>query len=169
MKILPSALIFTFGTLCIWTIDHYSAYVICCIFTFWLLVCPYYYILVFLNESYYVTCRRIQDIIAQNKGSVLLELQQRSIEFDSILQKHQNIRYGYILEDDNSCHLYLYYFIWWMTFYLKYFAHMSRLQEKVYQAVHRFTVIYGQLVVYYKHIHGVVKNLILLLCSHLFF
>ncbi|KAK1365772.1 AP-1 complex subunit gamma [Heracleum sosnowskyi] len=36
--------------------------------------------------------QRIQDIIAQNKGSLLLELQQRSIEFDSILQKHQNIR-----------------------------------------------------------------------------
>lgn len=35
---------------------------------------------------------RIQDIIVQNKGSLVLELQQRSIEFNSIIQKHQNIR-----------------------------------------------------------------------------
>ncbi|GJR22807.1 UvrD-like helicase, ATP-binding domain, P-loop containing nucleoside triphosphate hydrolase [Tanacetum coccineum] len=40
----------------------------------------------------FVTCRRIKDIVTQSKGSLLLELQQRSIEFDSILEKHQNIR-----------------------------------------------------------------------------
>ncbi|PPS05996.1 hypothetical protein GOBAR_AA14646 [Gossypium barbadense] len=35
---------------------------------------------------------RIKDIILQNKRSFVLELQQRSIEFNCILQKHQNIR-----------------------------------------------------------------------------
>lgn len=37
--------------------------------------------------------RRIRDTIIQLKGSLVLELQQRSIEFNSILDKHQNIRY----------------------------------------------------------------------------
>ncbi|CAM8878488.1 unnamed protein product [Rhodiola kirilowii] len=36
--------------------------------------------------------KRIKDIIVQCKGSLLLELQQRAIEFDSIIEKHQNIR-----------------------------------------------------------------------------
>uniref|UniRef100_A0A7N0UKA1 AP-1 complex subunit gamma n=1 Tax=Kalanchoe fedtschenkoi TaxID=63787 RepID=A0A7N0UKA1_KALFE len=36
--------------------------------------------------------QRIKDIIAQCKGSLLLELQQRAIEFNSIIEKHQNIR-----------------------------------------------------------------------------
>ncbi|WOH08351.1 hypothetical protein DCAR_0727790 [Daucus carota subsp. sativus] len=45
-----------------------------------------------LSCRFPLSSQRIQDIIAQNKGSVLLELQQRCIEFDSILQKHQNIR-----------------------------------------------------------------------------
>ncbi|KAL8227507.1 hypothetical protein R6Q57_015091 [Mikania cordata] len=35
---------------------------------------------------------RIKDIVNQSKGSLLLELQQRSIEFDSIIEKHQNLR-----------------------------------------------------------------------------
>ncbi|KAF5945337.1 hypothetical protein HYC85_015565 [Camellia sinensis] len=35
---------------------------------------------------------RIKDIIVQYKGSLVLELQQRSIEFNSVIQKHQNIR-----------------------------------------------------------------------------
>ncbi|KAH1098331.1 hypothetical protein J1N35_015252 [Gossypium stocksii] len=35
---------------------------------------------------------RIKGIIVQNKGNLVLELQQRSIEFNRILQKHQNIR-----------------------------------------------------------------------------
>lgn len=39
-------------------------------------------------------CRRIRDIILQHKGNLVLELQQRSIEFNSIIEKHQNIRYG---------------------------------------------------------------------------
>lgn len=43
------------------------------------------------NVSYY---RRIKEIVNQSKGSLLLELQQRSIEFNSIIDKHQNIRYG---------------------------------------------------------------------------
>ncbi|CAM8883651.1 unnamed protein product [Rhodiola kirilowii] len=36
--------------------------------------------------------KRIKDIIVQCKGSLLLELQQRAIEFTSIIEKHQNIR-----------------------------------------------------------------------------
>ncbi|KAJ9188003.1 hypothetical protein P3X46_003405 [Hevea brasiliensis] len=35
---------------------------------------------------------RIKDIIVQYKGSFVLELQQRSLEFNSIIEKHQNIR-----------------------------------------------------------------------------
>nr|KJB31286.1 hypothetical protein B456_005G183900 [Gossypium raimondii] len=35
---------------------------------------------------------RIKGIIVQNKGNLVLELQQRSIEFNRILQKHQKIR-----------------------------------------------------------------------------
>ncbi|XP_017633782.1 AP-1 complex subunit gamma-2-like isoform X1 [Gossypium arboreum] len=35
---------------------------------------------------------RIKGIIVQNKGNVVLELQQRSIEFNRILQKHQKFR-----------------------------------------------------------------------------
>ncbi|OAY61555.1 AP-1 complex subunit gamma-2 [Manihot esculenta] len=35
---------------------------------------------------------RIKDIIMQCKGSLVLELQQRSLEFNSIIEKHQNIR-----------------------------------------------------------------------------
>lgn len=33
-------------------------------------------------------------MVVQSKGSLLLELQQRSTKFDSIIEKHQNIRYG---------------------------------------------------------------------------
>lgn len=36
--------------------------------------------------------RRIREIIVQFKGSFVLELQQRAIEFNSIIAKHQNIR-----------------------------------------------------------------------------
>lgn len=36
--------------------------------------------------------RRVKSIIGQNKGSFVLELQQRSMEFSSVIQKHQNIR-----------------------------------------------------------------------------
>ncbi|XP_024994133.1 AP-1 complex subunit gamma-2-like isoform X2 [Cynara cardunculus var. scolymus] len=44
-------------------------------------------------SSRFPSCsQRIKDIITQSKGSLLLELQQRSIEFDSIIEKHQNIR-----------------------------------------------------------------------------
>ncbi|CAN0925529.1 AP-1 complex subunit gamma-2 [Linum grandiflorum] len=35
---------------------------------------------------------RIKDIVSQNKGNLVLELQQRSLEFNSIIEKHQNIR-----------------------------------------------------------------------------
>uniref|UniRef100_A0A5B6Z6S4 AP-1 complex subunit gamma n=1 Tax=Davidia involucrata TaxID=16924 RepID=A0A5B6Z6S4_DAVIN len=39
------------------------------------------------------TCsQKIKDIIVHCKGSLVLELQQRSIEFNSIIEKHQNIR-----------------------------------------------------------------------------
>ncbi|KHG03741.1 hypothetical protein F383_26904 [Gossypium arboreum] len=44
-------------------------------------------------SSRFPSCsERIKDIILQNKRSFVLELQQRSIEFNCILQKHQNIR-----------------------------------------------------------------------------
>ncbi|KAL8267448.1 hypothetical protein R6Q59_004792 [Mikania micrantha] len=44
-------------------------------------------------SSRFPSCsQRIKDIVAQSKGSLLLELQQRSIEIDSIIEKHQNIR-----------------------------------------------------------------------------
>ncbi|RRT50670.1 hypothetical protein B296_00034202 [Ensete ventricosum] len=36
--------------------------------------------------------RRIKQIITMHKGSVALELQQRAIEFNSIIQRHQNIK-----------------------------------------------------------------------------
>ncbi|KAJ0446923.1 putative adaptor protein complex AP-1, gamma subunit [Helianthus annuus] len=44
-------------------------------------------------SSRFPSCsQRIKNIVTQSKGSLLLELQQRSIEFDSIIEKHQNIR-----------------------------------------------------------------------------
>ncbi|GLT86417.1 hypothetical protein SLE2022_045590 [Rubroshorea leprosula] len=44
-------------------------------------------------SSRFPSCsERIRDIIVQHKGSLVLELQQRSIEFNSIFEKHQNIR-----------------------------------------------------------------------------
>ncbi|XP_030468889.2 AP-1 complex subunit gamma-2-like [Syzygium oleosum] len=44
-------------------------------------------------SSRFPSCsERIRDIIVQQKGSLVLELQQRSIEFNSILDKHRNIR-----------------------------------------------------------------------------
>ncbi|PON59284.1 Adaptor protein complex AP-1, gamma subunit [Parasponia andersonii] len=44
-------------------------------------------------SSRFPSCsQRIKDIIAQYKGSLVLELQQRSIEFNSVITKHQNIR-----------------------------------------------------------------------------
>ncbi|KAI3731475.1 hypothetical protein L1987_62663 [Smallanthus sonchifolius] len=44
-------------------------------------------------SSRFPSCsQKIKDIVTQSKGSLLLELQQRSIEFDSIIEKHQNLR-----------------------------------------------------------------------------
>lgn len=44
-------------------------------------------------SSRFPSCsERIRDIIVQQKGSLVLELQQRSLEFNSILEKHRNIR-----------------------------------------------------------------------------
>ncbi|KAI3763566.1 hypothetical protein L2E82_13500 [Cichorium intybus] len=44
-------------------------------------------------SSRFPSCsQRIKDIVTQSKGSLLLELQQRSIEFNSIIGKHQNLR-----------------------------------------------------------------------------
>ncbi|KAF8039447.1 hypothetical protein BT93_B1859 [Corymbia citriodora subsp. variegata] len=44
-------------------------------------------------SSRFPSCsERIRDILVQQKGSLVLELQQRSIEFNSILEKHRNIR-----------------------------------------------------------------------------
>ncbi|MCL7022668.1 hypothetical protein MKW94_001628 [Papaver nudicaule] len=45
-----------------------------------------------LSSRFPACSERIRDIIVQNKGSLVLELQQRSIEFNSIVAKHQNIR-----------------------------------------------------------------------------
>ncbi|KAF5741055.1 AP-1 complex subunit gamma-2-like isoform X2 [Tripterygium wilfordii] len=43
-------------------------------------------------SSRFPSCsQRIKDIIVQCKGSLVLELQQRSIEFNSIIERHQNI------------------------------------------------------------------------------
>lgn len=46
---------------------------------------------VILSPSCYY-CRRIQVIVVQNKGNTVLELQQRSIEFNSIIQRHKPIK-----------------------------------------------------------------------------
>ncbi|KAI4314294.1 hypothetical protein L6164_027217 [Bauhinia variegata] len=44
-------------------------------------------------SSRFPSCsERIKDIVVQYKGNLVLELQQRSIEFNSIIAKHQNIR-----------------------------------------------------------------------------
>ncbi|CAN6550688.1 unnamed protein product [Malus baccata var. baccata] len=44
-------------------------------------------------SSRFPSCsERIKDIVVQYKGSLVLELQQRSIELNSIIAKHQNIR-----------------------------------------------------------------------------
>ncbi|PKI53941.1 hypothetical protein CRG98_025643, partial [Punica granatum] len=44
-------------------------------------------------SSRFPSCsERIREIIVQHKGNFVLELQQRSIEFNSVLEKHKNIR-----------------------------------------------------------------------------
>ncbi|KAI4328230.1 hypothetical protein L6164_020603 [Bauhinia variegata] len=44
-------------------------------------------------SSRFPSCsERIKDIVVQYKGNLVLELQQRSMEFNSIIAKHQNIR-----------------------------------------------------------------------------
>ncbi|KAJ1281505.1 hypothetical protein BS78_04G311100 [Paspalum vaginatum] len=45
-----------------------------------------------LSSRFPSTSERVKQIVAQNKGNVVLELQQRSIEFSSIIQRHQSIR-----------------------------------------------------------------------------
>lgn len=45
-----------------------------------------------LSSRFAPCSERIREIINQQKGSLVLELQQRSIEFNSIIQKHQNIK-----------------------------------------------------------------------------
>lgn len=45
-----------------------------------------------LSSRFPVCTGRIRDLILQSKGSFVLELQQRAIEFGSILAKHQNIK-----------------------------------------------------------------------------
>ncbi|KAJ8451657.1 hypothetical protein Cgig2_018291 [Carnegiea gigantea] len=45
-----------------------------------------------LSSRFPPCSQRIKDIIVQYKGSLLLELQQRAIEFNSIIEKHQHIR-----------------------------------------------------------------------------
>ncbi|XP_031124581.1 AP-1 complex subunit gamma-2-like [Ipomoea triloba] len=45
-----------------------------------------------LSSRFPPCSQRINDIIVQYKGNLVLELQQRAIEFNSIIQKHQNMR-----------------------------------------------------------------------------
>ncbi|PKA62478.1 AP-1 complex subunit gamma-2 [Apostasia shenzhenica] len=45
-----------------------------------------------LSSRYPSTSERVKDLIIQHKGCLELELQQRSIEFSHILQKHQTIK-----------------------------------------------------------------------------
>ncbi|CAO2816563.1 unnamed protein product [Amaranthus hypochondriacus] len=45
-----------------------------------------------LSSRFPACSQRIKDIVVQYKGSLLLELQQRALEFNSIIEKHQNIR-----------------------------------------------------------------------------
>ncbi|KAL2903197.1 AP-1 complex subunit gamma-2 [Bienertia sinuspersici] len=45
-----------------------------------------------LSSRFPACSQRIKDIIVQYKGSFLLELQQRALEFNSVIEKHQNIR-----------------------------------------------------------------------------
>lgn len=47
----------------------------------------------FVTILCYLIARRIKEIVAQNKGNTVLELQQRSIEFNSIIQRHQSIKW----------------------------------------------------------------------------
>ncbi|KAL9246473.1 hypothetical protein vseg_020003 [Gypsophila vaccaria] len=45
-----------------------------------------------LSSRFPACSQRVKQIIMQYKGSLLLELQQRAVEFNSIIEKHQNIR-----------------------------------------------------------------------------
>ncbi|KAF8689951.1 hypothetical protein HU200_041586 [Digitaria exilis] len=45
-----------------------------------------------LSSRFPSTSERVKQTVAQNKENVVLELQQRSIEFSSIIQRHQSIR-----------------------------------------------------------------------------
>ncbi|KAI5081103.1 hypothetical protein GOP47_0004286 [Adiantum capillus-veneris] len=45
-----------------------------------------------LSSRFPLCTARIKELISQSKGSFILELQQRAIEFGSILAKHQNIK-----------------------------------------------------------------------------
>ncbi|XP_006836685.2 AP-1 complex subunit gamma-2 [Amborella trichopoda] len=45
-----------------------------------------------LSSRFPPCSKRIKDIIIQQKGSLVLELQQRSIEFSSVIHKHENIK-----------------------------------------------------------------------------
>ncbi|KAG1364069.1 AP-1 complex subunit gamma-2 [Cocos nucifera] len=45
-----------------------------------------------LSSRFPPTSERIREIVMQHKGNVELELQQRSLEFNSIIQRHQNIK-----------------------------------------------------------------------------
>lgn len=46
-----------------------------------------------LNTSVKFNCRRrIEDIIVEQEGSLLVEMQQRATEFNSIVDRHTDIR-----------------------------------------------------------------------------
>ncbi|KAL5225010.1 hypothetical protein ABZP36_011649 [Zizania latifolia] len=45
-----------------------------------------------LSSRFPPISERIKEIVVQNKGNTVLELQQRSIEFSSIIQRHQSIK-----------------------------------------------------------------------------
>ncbi|KAJ0237356.1 AP-1 complex subunit gamma-1 [Hirschfeldia incana] len=49
-----------------------------------------------LSSRFPSISKRIKDIIVKQKGSLLLEMQQRAIEFNSIVDRHKNIRYSLV-------------------------------------------------------------------------
>ena len=66
--------------------------------------------------------RRIKEIVAQNKGNTVLELQQRSIEFSSIIQRHQSIKWvpdSAIIDDTFVILCYHIFLIWTMLVYVQ--------------------------------------------------
>ncbi|CAN7077986.1 unnamed protein product [Brassica oleracea var. botrytis] len=51
-----------------------------------------------LSSRFPSISERIKDVILKQKGSLLLEMQQRAIEFNSIVERHKNIRWSSLVE-----------------------------------------------------------------------